>query len=271
MKNIFILFILFAFSLNGFSQSVNPSSGVSNAQLDTKVDKVTGKQLSTNDYSTAEQSKLTGIATGATANSTDANLRDRTTHTGLQPISTVTNLQTSLDDLNSNKQNLLNGGTGFVRSASGTISYDATQYLPLTGGTLTGALITNGAITINSTTAGLLIPRMTSTQRLAITPLIAGLQVYDTSINKIFIFDGTIWGSVGAMTGSFSQTVTAVSTFTVTIGTTMPNTTYKVNISSTSSTAASPWYISNKTTTSFDVIYQTTLTGVVSFDYSVFR
>lgn len=63
----------------------------------TKVDKVDGKGLSTNDYTTAEQTKLSGIATGATANSTDAFLLSRANHTGTQAISTVTNLQSSLD------------------------------------------------------------------------------------------------------------------------------------------------------------------------------
>jgi hypothetical protein len=48
-------------------------------------------------FTTAQETKLAGIATGATANSTDANLRDRTTHTGAQAISTVTGLQASLD------------------------------------------------------------------------------------------------------------------------------------------------------------------------------
>ena len=62
-----------------------------------KVDKIAGKGLSTEDYSTAEKSKLAGIATGATANATDAQLRDRTTHTGAQAISTVTGLQGALD------------------------------------------------------------------------------------------------------------------------------------------------------------------------------
>ena len=51
-------------------------------QIDSKVDKIIGKGLSTNDYTTAEQTKLAGIQAGATANSTDAQLRDRTTHTG---------------------------------------------------------------------------------------------------------------------------------------------------------------------------------------------
>ena len=64
-----------------------------------KVDKIAGKGLSTEDYSTAEKSKLAGIATGATANATDAQLRDRTTHTGAQAISTVTGLQGALDAL----------------------------------------------------------------------------------------------------------------------------------------------------------------------------
>ena len=36
--------------------------------LDTKVDKVSGKQLSTEDYTTAEKTKLAGIATGAQVN-----------------------------------------------------------------------------------------------------------------------------------------------------------------------------------------------------------
>ena len=45
----------------------------------------------------SDKSKLDGIATGATANATDAQLRDRTTHTGSQTISTVTGLQAALD------------------------------------------------------------------------------------------------------------------------------------------------------------------------------
>lgn len=48
-------------------------------------------------YTTAEKTKLAGIAAGATANATDAALRDRTSHTGTQAISTVSGLQTALD------------------------------------------------------------------------------------------------------------------------------------------------------------------------------
>jgi hypothetical protein len=42
--------------------------------------------------SAADKTKLDGIASGATANATDAQLRDRATHTGTQGVSTVTGL-----------------------------------------------------------------------------------------------------------------------------------------------------------------------------------
>lgn len=45
----------------------------------------------------ADGSKLDGIAPNATANATDAQLRDRATHTGSQAIATITGLQTALD------------------------------------------------------------------------------------------------------------------------------------------------------------------------------
>lgn len=45
----------------------------------------------------ADKTKLDGIAAGATANSSDADLRDRGTHTGTQAISTVSGLQSALD------------------------------------------------------------------------------------------------------------------------------------------------------------------------------
>lgn len=46
----------------------------------------------------ADKAKLDGVATGATANATDAALRDRATHTGAQATSTITGLDTALAD-----------------------------------------------------------------------------------------------------------------------------------------------------------------------------
>jgi len=45
--------------------------------------------------SAADKTKLNGIATGATINSTDAQLRDRSTHTGTQSHTTITGLNTT--------------------------------------------------------------------------------------------------------------------------------------------------------------------------------
>jgi len=58
----------------------------------------------------AMKTKLDGIATGATANSTDAQLRDRTTHTGSQAISTVSGLQTALDGKINTTERGVSGG-----------------------------------------------------------------------------------------------------------------------------------------------------------------
>jgi hypothetical protein len=48
-----------------------------------------------NNYTDAEVSKLSGIATGATANATNAQLRDRSTHTGTQTASTISDFTTA--------------------------------------------------------------------------------------------------------------------------------------------------------------------------------
>src|SRR5690606_15255665 len=51
----------------------------------------------TNAFTDDEKSKLAGIASEATKNSTDATLLSRANHTGAQSISTITGLQTALD------------------------------------------------------------------------------------------------------------------------------------------------------------------------------
>ncbi len=58
--------------------------------------------------SSTDKTKLNGVATGATANATDASLRDRSTHTGSQAISTVTGLQTALDGKQAASANIRN-------------------------------------------------------------------------------------------------------------------------------------------------------------------
>lgn len=84
----------------------------------------------------AERSKLSGIATGATANDTNANLLSRANHTGSQAISTVTNLQTELNTLSA--RGLPTGGTtGQVLAKSSGTNY-ATSWVNVLQG-LNGA------------------------------------------------------------------------------------------------------------------------------------
>ncbi len=72
------------------------------------------------------------------------------------------------------------------------------------------------------------------------------------------------------ISGSKSQSLTAGTTITVTLPITMPNNTYKVNITATDSVLGIGGYVTNKTTTTYDYVLPVT-TGTVTFDWAVFR
>ena len=93
----------------------------------------------------AMKTKLDGIAAGATANATDAQLRDRATHTGSQAISTVSGLQAVLDGKINTTERGVSGGVAtldqFARiPASQLPSYvdDVLEYLTLSAFPATG-------------------------------------------------------------------------------------------------------------------------------------
>lgn len=80
-----------------------------------------------------ERTKLTGIATGATANATDANLRDRATHTGTQLAATVSDFATAvrlnrLDQMAAPTAAVPLGGQQITGLANGTVSTDAATF-----------------------------------------------------------------------------------------------------------------------------------------------
>lgn len=83
-------------------------------------------------YTTAERAKLAGLATGATANATDAQLRDRSTHTGSQAIGTITGLQTALDNKASTAHAATHGPTG--TDPIGAAELSQTQMISTLGG-----------------------------------------------------------------------------------------------------------------------------------------
>lgn len=115
--------------------------------LDTKVDKVVGKGLSTEDFTTTEKTKLSGIAEGATANQTDTFLLDRANHTGSQAISTVTGLQDSLDS----KQNTLISGTN-LKTINGESILGSGDLVVGGGGSSGPSLVGSTSVEENSTT-----------------------------------------------------------------------------------------------------------------------
>lgn len=67
-------------------ESVNTQTGTVTLDQDDIGDGATYKQ-----YSQTEKTKLAGVASGATANDSDANLRNRANHTGTQTASTISN------------------------------------------------------------------------------------------------------------------------------------------------------------------------------------
>ncbi|MBC7411121.1 MAG: tail fiber protein [Bacteroidia bacterium] len=75
---------------------------------------------------------------------------------------------------------------------------------PLTGniGINNGTPSTSAKLDVTSTTGGFAMPRMTSAQRKAIASPIDGLQVYDSNLKGIYIYDGTKWDCVSVPAGS---------------------------------------------------------------------
>jgi hypothetical protein len=95
----------------------------------------------------------------------------------------------------------------YVDAASGFVlnSWDYTIINNVSGTGYGGMLIRSGTtgakqasahLQIDSTTKGFLPPRMTTTQKNAISSPAAGLQVYDTTTNKLCCYNGTTWNDL---------------------------------------------------------------------------
>lgn len=142
--------------------------------------------------SSIDKSKLDGIAAGATANDTDANLKNRANHTGSQAISTITGLQSALDA----KQSASAKG-----QANGYASLDGTGKVPM--GQIPDALI--GSVkyegTWNASTNTPTIPAAAPANKgayyivsVAGTTTVSGIN--DWEIGDWIISDGSVWGKV---------------------------------------------------------------------------
>jgi hypothetical protein len=81
------------------------------------------------------------------------------------------------------------GVTFFANNLARTKMWSSGQW---TMGSAT-AYNASALVAMESTTTGFLPPRMTTTQRNAISSPAAGLQVYDTTLNRPCFYDGTTW------------------------------------------------------------------------------
>lgn len=74
-----------------------------------------------------------------------------------------------------------------IYSAGGTAYFESQVWI----GTATGDAAAK--LQVDSTTQGFLPPRMTTTQRNAISSPPEGLVVWDTTLHKLYVYNGTIW------------------------------------------------------------------------------
>lgn len=98
------------------------SSSKVSEELDKKVDKVSGKQLSTNDYTTAEKTKLSGIAEGATRVIIDSALSETSTN----PVENRV-INSAISSLNTSISNEVSRATTAEGSLQTNINNEATR------------------------------------------------------------------------------------------------------------------------------------------------
>ena len=127
-------------------------------------------------FTTALDVKLGGIGAGATANATDAQLRDRATHTGTQAVSTITGLGSAATTPTTN----------YATAAQGALAGTAVQparsigtTAPLTGG---GDLSTNRTLGISAATT-IAAGSMSAADKVKLDGVSAGASVFSSILD----------------------------------------------------------------------------------------
>jgi len=123
-------------------------------------------------------------------------------------------LNTDLDSLDT----LLDGVIG--KSGAATLKHTNSNRLQTTAGGVEAL----GRMTVTTTTDGFLGPRLTTTQRDAISTPPAGLMIYNTTLNSYQVYNGTSWASVGGgATGGGADQIFIENGQTVTVNYTVPS------------------------------------------------
>ena len=165
--------------INGDMYTVYPNTRISNVDglssaLSNKVDKVTGKGLSSNDYTTSEKNKLAGIAEGATANiGTVTSVK--VGNTAYNPSSGVVSLPAYPTDTNTHRPIQMNG-TEILGNNTTALNLKAGSNVSLSNssGTVTIAATDTTYSAATQSTAGL----MSSTDKTKLDGIATGANKY---------------------------------------------------------------------------------------------
>jgi hypothetical protein len=86
----------------------------------------------------------------------------------------------------------IGSGSSFICDAGGPDKIRTTSV----GVGIEGQPVTSAALAVNATAKGFLPPRMTTTQKNAISSPASGLMVYDTTTNKLCCYNGSTWNDL---------------------------------------------------------------------------
>lgn len=164
-------------------------------------------------------------------------------------------------------------------TATGTITDLATAYFQ--GGNSAGAANWNiwgkygvsrfSGIQVDTLTASQLIQTDANKRLSSTTALPSGTTAttQTSSDNSTKVATTAYVDAVKPIHGNSTTTGTATTAVTVTIGSTMGNTTYNVSITPRDLLTAVNYYISAQSTTTFTVTFVSALTGSINFDYNI--
>lgn len=171
---------------------------------------------------TTQRNLISTPATGLQIYNTTTN--DIEYYNGISWVGTVSSGVTSATG--TANQVLINGTSGSAQT--GALTFTLPQSIATSSvvqfGTLGlgASIVTSSILSLTSTTAGFLLPRMTTTQRDAIATPATGLQVYNTTTNDVEYYNGSSWvgasgSGVTSITGTTNQVIASSSTGSVTL------------------------------------------------------
>ena len=86
-----------------------------------------------------------------------------------------------------------------ILTSAGTFTMYTRSDGTLIGGSSSASLVASAQLQIDSTTKGFLPPRMTTTQKNAIATPVAGLIVYDSTLNKLCVRTASAWETITSL------------------------------------------------------------------------